>query len=168
MLGHHVVMQLSVRSTGWWWLPALSSALCAGAMYRVAFAVEAGSRAGAEPVMAGLVIAFPFAALAVFQTLLALYVASHPPGRGLAAARWVSSGAALIVAGLVVYTATSIAAQGYLSPSLVGQASLLVGALLLPLAPIWVAAAPPRPRNQPPGTDTGSTSHPDAGLWHSP
>ena len=99
----------------WWGLPAAVTAAVAVAMYHVAEAAERGSRAGAEPVVAGVLVALPFVALSLLEAVCALWAVTA----GSRTVRTRSLWAASVVAGLVV--------------------------VQVPLVPVWLVHAKERP-----------------------
>jgi hypothetical protein len=136
--GHH----------GWLWLPAIVTAGLVPVMYTVAAETERGSRAGAEPVIAGILVAMPFVVL----FLVDLGCACHAWGEDTRAARrqalWGMSVASVLIAALVVSLVAQHAARGYLTPQGTMQAALLLAAVVLPVMPAWFmrpAAADRRP-----------------------
>ena len=118
----------------WWGLPAAVTAAVAGTMYHVAEAAERGSRAGAEPMMAGVLVALPFVALSLLEAVCAL---------------WAVTAESRTVAGLVVVQVLVVvvgsARQGYLSVEGTEQVACLVAALLVPLVPVWLVHAKEQP-----------------------
>jgi hypothetical protein len=107
-------------------------------MYHVAADAERGSRAGAEPVMAGVMIGLPFFALFLFEVLCAIYAAVSESRTGPTRSLWSASVAAGLVAGLVVTVFLIEVTEGYLSAGPAMRVAGLVAALLLPLVPGWV------------------------------
>jgi hypothetical protein len=121
------------------WLPALVTAMVSWTMYHVAADAERGSRAGAEPVMAGVMIALPFFALFLFEVLCAIYAMVSESRTAPTRSLWSASVAAALVAGLVVTVSVIETTEGYLSPGSAVRVACIVAALLLPLVPGWGA-----------------------------
>jgi hypothetical protein len=126
-------------SSAWLWLPALVTAMVSLTMYHVASDGERGSRAGAEPVMAGVMVALPFFALFLFEVLCAIYAMVSESRTGPTRSLWSASVAAALVAGLVVTVSVIEGTKGYVSAGATARAACLLAALLLPLVPGWVA-----------------------------
>ena len=128
-----------------WWLPALAAAGLTGTMYAVAAESERGTRAGAEPVMTGIIFALPFFALFLVDILCAISAAVSDSRIGRTRSLWCATLGAALVTGLVLTVAVSATLQGYWSVKGTTQVVCLVAALLLPLAPAWLSHVRARP-----------------------
>ena len=126
-----------------WWLPALATAGLTGTMYAVAAESERGTRAGAEPVMTGIVFALPFFALFLVDILCAIAAAVSDSRVGRTRSLWCATVGAALVAGLVLTVVVSEAMQGYWSVKRATQVACLVAALHLPLAPACLSRQGP-------------------------
>jgi hypothetical protein len=129
----------------WWWLPAVVTAGLTGTMYAVAAESERGTRAGAEPEMAGIIFALPFFALFLVDVLCAMSAAVSESRVGRTWSLWCATVGAALVAGVVLAVVVSNAMQGYWSVMGATWGACLVAALLLPLAPVWLSHVRARP-----------------------
>lgn len=125
----------------WWALPAVVSAVVAGTMYHLASEAERGSRAGAEPVVAGILVALPFVALSLLEALCALRAVSAGSRPVRTRSLWAASTVAGLVVVLVLVDFVGRARQGYLSVGAAAQVACLVAVLLVPLVPVWLVHA---------------------------
>lgn len=126
-------------TSAWWWLPAVVTAGLTWTVYLLAADAERGSRAGAEPVMAGIFSAYPFFALLLLEVLCAISAEVSETRVGRTRSLWCATAGAVLVAGLVLAVAVPDAAQGYLSVERAAWVGCLVAALLLSLAPAWLS-----------------------------
>ena len=124
-------------TSAWWWFPPVVTAVLTWAMYATAAETERGTRAGAEPVLAGILVASPFFALLLLEVLCAISAAVSESGVGQRRSLWCATLGAALVAGLVLAVFVSGATQGYMSVGRATGVGCLVAALVLPLAPAW-------------------------------
>jgi hypothetical protein len=136
----------------WPWLPVVVTAVLVVVMYRRGYQAEAGSRAGAEPVPAGVLVALPVVALFMVETLAALGLAVVRSGRSRVAITAVTTAAAVLVL-TELLRAFQDAASSDVDRLALGLA------LLLPLLPIWVSLVLQRPDDGPEAETATSSEH---------
>jgi hypothetical protein len=132
-------------TTVWWWFPVAVTAGLTWTMYVLAADAERGTRAGAEPGMTGILIAFPFFTLLLVEALCALCATASETRAGQTRSLWCATVAAALVAGLVLAALVVSWRQGYWSMGRTTRFGCLVVALLLPLAPTWLSYVRDRP-----------------------
>ena len=131
------------------WLPALVYAALVPTMFWLGMRSDPPERrAGAEPVIAGVLVSAPFLWLFLFAVACGSWAhLSEKPRRRRRALTALTLGA-VAVSGLVVWTAgTSAVADG--SAARAAATGLVVLAVLLPVTPSWLAH---RQENRAPGT----------------
>jgi len=121
------------------WLPAAVSAVLVPAVFVLGMRTDPPSvRAGAEPVMAGIVLAAPFFLLFLLDVLGALHARISESRRGRRTALAVVTVAALALTTLLVGVVAPAAARDG-SPGTVVGTVLLALALLASVVPAWVS-----------------------------
>jgi hypothetical protein len=124
----------------WLWLPSLVSTALVPIMFRIGMMSDPPERrAGAEPMMAGIIFALPFVALCLIEALCAIYAAIEGSRRGARESLWAMSIAASAVAGLVAWLYWQEMRIGYGSALRTFHVTLLILAITTPVLAAWVA-----------------------------
>lgn len=124
----------------WLWLPSLVSTALVPIMFRAGMLSDPPEkRAGAEPMMAGILVALPFVALCLFEALCALYAVIEGSRLGSRGSLWAMSIAASAVAGLVAWLYWQEVRTGYGSAPGTLRVTVLILALTTPVLAAWFA-----------------------------
>ena len=124
----------------WLWLPSLGSAALVPMMFRAGMLSDPPEkRAGAEPLMAGILFALPFVALCMFEALCAAYAVIKGSRLGSRESLSAMSIAASAVAGLVAWLYWQEVRIGYGSSLRTLRVTVLVLAITTPLLAAWIA-----------------------------
>lgn len=98
----------------WLWLPSLVSAALVPIMFRTGMLSDPPeTRAGAEPMIAGVLLALPFAVLCLFEALCAIYAVLSESRLGRRGSLWAMSIAASVLTGLITWLYWQQVRTGY-------------------------------------------------------
>lgn len=129
--------RIARSTTAWLWLPAAVTAGLVPVMFFVGMRSDTPEvRAGAEPVMAGIVLATPFVLLLLVQVLCALTALISESRQGRRRALVAATVAATSMAALAIWVVDLPAATDGSVERMV-HTGLVVVALLVPFVPAW-------------------------------